>query len=90
MAMQYSASFLGTYIDAVYHTAIVFDGVEYLYGAGVQTCVPGSSHHGRPMEIIDLGTTSLPQDVIAEYLTSLKEIYTIEVSPLGRPTEEPV
>lgn len=31
------------------------------------------------MEIIPLGATSLPQEVIAEYLTSLKEIYTAEV-----------
>lgn len=31
------------------------------------------------MEIIPLGITSLPMDVIAEYLESLKQIYTIEV-----------
>lgn len=33
------------------------------------------------MEIIRLGKTSLPQDVIAEYLDSLKKIYTREVIP---------
>ena len=32
------------------------------------------------MEVIDLGESSLPQDVILEYLSSLKEIYTAEVS----------
>jgi thiol-disulfide isomerase/thioredoxin len=30
------------------------------------------------MEIIPMGSTSLPEDVIAEYLESLKEIYTAE------------
>ena len=84
---QFSAGFLGTHIEAVYHTAIVFGGIEYLYGAGVQTCIPGSSHHGRPMEVIDLGATSLPQDVILEYLSSLKEIYTAEVSMLDLPLQ---
>ncbi|KAI9852521.1 MAG: hypothetical protein M1824_001870 [Vezdaea acicularis] len=78
LARQMSRDFLGIQIDAVYHTAVVFGGVEYLYGAGVQTCVPGSTHHGQPMEIIPLGITSLPMDVIAEYLESLKQIYTIE------------
>ena len=33
------------------------------------------------MEIVHLGKTSLPQDVIAEYLESLKRIYTAEVMP---------
>lgn len=75
-----SPSLLGIKIDAVYHTAIVLGGVEYFYGAGVQTCYPGSTHHGRPMEIIRLGRSDLPLDVILEYLESLKQIYTAEVS----------
>ncbi len=31
------------------------------------------------MEIIELGETDLPMEVILEYLESLKEIYTPEV-----------
>ncbi|KAL6721749.1 hypothetical protein ACLMJK_000854 [Lecanora helva] len=75
---QMSASFLGTQIDAVYHTALVFGGVEYFFGGGVQTSYPGRTHHGKPMEVIPLGTTHLPIEVIMEYLESLKEIYTME------------
>ncbi|KAK5165966.1 hypothetical protein LTR04_000964 [Oleoguttula sp. CCFEE 6159] len=78
MARQMSRSFLGIQIDAVYHTAVVFGGIEYFFGAGVQTCYPGSTHHGAPMEIISLGTTQLPLEIILEYLESLKEIYTAE------------
>ena len=74
-----SGQLLGTQIDAVYHTALVFGGIEYFFGAGVQTSYPGRTHHGRPMEVIPLGTTQLPLEVISEYLESLKEIYTIEV-----------
>ncbi len=74
-----SASFLGIHIDAVYHTALVFGGAEYFFGAGVQTSYPGRTHHGKPMEVIPMGTTHLPVEIILEYLESLKEIYTTEV-----------
>ncbi|KAI9837249.1 MAG: hypothetical protein M1819_000323 [Sarea resinae] len=82
VARQMSASFLGIQIDAVYHTSLVFGGVEYFYGQGVQACYPGGSHHGSPMEIIPMGTTSLPEEVISEYLESLKVIYTPEAYDL--------
>jgi thiol-disulfide isomerase/thioredoxin len=74
-----SMQFLGTQIDAVYHTSIVLDGIEYYFGQGVQTSSAGATHHGRPMEVIKLGQTALPIEVILEYLESLKEIYTAEV-----------
>ncbi|KAK4691498.1 desumoylating isopeptidase 1, partial [Lecanoromycetidae sp. Uapishka_2] len=73
-----SASFLGVQIDAVYHTALVFGGIEYFFGGGVQTSYPGATHHGKPMEIIPMGTTHLLIEVILEYLESLKEVYTME------------
>ncbi|KAI9894134.1 MAG: Kinesin [Vezdaea aestivalis] len=78
LARQLSMQLLGTQIDAVYHTALVFGGVEYLFGAGIQTCTPASSHLGNPVEIIDLGQTCLPEYVIAEYLDSLRKTYTPE------------
>ena len=74
-----SRNFLGIHIDAVYHTALIFDGIEYFFGAGVQTSYAGATHHGRPMEIIPMGRTELPLEIILEYLESLKEIYTVEV-----------
>lgn len=77
-----SAAWLGTQIDAVYHTSLVFGGIEYFFGAGVQTCYPGHTHHGRPMEIVPMGQTHLGMDVIMEYLESLKTIYTAEVGTL--------
>ncbi|QIW95130.1 hypothetical protein AMS68_000648 [Peltaster fructicola] len=78
MARNMSRQLLGIQIDAVYHTAIVFGGIEYFFGAGVQTCYAGSTHHGRPMETIPLGVCNLPMDVVMEYLESLKAIYTPE------------
>ncbi|KAF1957708.1 DUF862-domain-containing protein [Byssothecium circinans] len=78
LARSLSQQFLGTQIDAVYHTSIVLDSIEYYYGQGVQTCRAGTTHHGAPMETIHLGQTHLPIEVILEYLESLKTIYTAE------------
>ncbi|KAI4734028.1 DUF862-domain-containing protein [Aureobasidium sp. EXF-12298] len=78
LARMMSQGLLGIHIDAVYHTSLVFGGVEYFYGAGVQTCYPGSTHHGQPMEKIKLGKTEIPLDDILEYLDSLKDTYTAE------------
>jgi len=69
----------GTQIDAIYHTSIVMNGVEYYYGQGIQTAAPGTTHHGQPMERLKLGTTELPTEVIEEWLGSLADIYTPEV-----------
>ncbi|CAD0097656.1 unnamed protein product [Aureobasidium mustum] len=78
LARMMSQGLLGIHIDAVYHTSLVFGGAEYFYGAGVQTCYPGSTHHGQPMEKIKLGKTEIPLDDILEYLDSLKETYTAQ------------
>ncbi|CAG8925596.1 unnamed protein product [Penicillium salamii] len=78
LARMYSLALTGTQMDAIYHTSIVLNGTEYYFGQGIQTSVPGSTHHGQPMEVVKLGTTELPSDVIEEYLGSLATIYTPE------------
>lgn len=70
----------GVQIDAIYHTSLVFGGVEYYFGSGIGRAVPGSTHHGRPMEIQPMGRTELPAEVIEEYIQSMEQIYTPEVS----------
>lgn len=82
LARQLSRQFLGIHIEAVYHTSIVFGGIEYFYGAGVQTCYPGTTHHGAPEDVIPLGRTQLEMGDILEYLESLKKIYTPETYDL--------
>lgn len=53
--------------------------MEYYYGQGIQTAAPGSTHHGQPMERLHLGKTELPNEVIEEWLGSLRAIYKPEV-----------
>ena len=74
-----SQQFLGTQIDAIYHTSIVIEGIEYYFGQGIQTCAAGATHHGKPMEVIQMGQTALPMEIILEYLESLKTVYSAEV-----------
>jgi len=78
MARQYSLALTGVQIDAIYHTAVVFGGVEYFFGQGIHRKVPGSTHHGRPMKVVKMGKTDLPLEVITEYIDSLESIYTPE------------
>lgn len=85
-----SAAFLGVQIDAVYHTAIVMEGIEYLYDGGIKTARPGMTHLGKPMRIVELGKTELPMEVIMDYLESLKEIYTAQVSCPDSMVEHPL
>lgn len=78
MARQYSVALTGVHIDAIYHTAVVVGGVEYFFGQGIHRKIPGSTHHGRPMEVMRMGRTDLPLEVIDEYIQSLETIYTPE------------
>lgn len=70
---------LGIQIDAVYHTSIVLNGVEWYFGHGVNsTSPPGTTHHGKPMEVISLGETELPEEVVVEYIDSMRAEYSPE------------
>lgn len=84
LAKQMSAGLLGFQLDAIYHTSIELDGMEYVYDGGIRTIRPGTSHLGQPLERIHLGKTELPMEVIVEYLDSLREIYTPQAYDLFR------
>ncbi|PWN21940.1 DUF862-domain-containing protein [Microstroma glucosiphilum] len=79
LARQLSASLLGRQIDAVYHTSIVIKYStprEFFFGQGISVTSPGGSHHGRPMEIVPLGSTSIDEETWNEILQDLRGRYT--------------
>ncbi len=86
MAKDLSLSVLGFQLDAVYHTSIELFGREYVYDGGILDINPGSSHLGRPMQRLRLGRTMLPMEVIRQYLTSVRSIYTAEVQSIAQKT----
>ncbi|KAI0244462.1 hypothetical protein L0F63_001760 [Massospora cicadina] len=63
---------------ALRHTSVVVYGKEIYYGQGIFVVNPGTTHHGPPLEIVDLGTTELPEEVFFEYLEELQDSYTPE------------
>ncbi|KAI0883253.1 P-loop containing nucleoside triphosphate hydrolase protein [Annulohypoxylon maeteangense] len=84
LAKQLSFSLLGFQLDAIYHTSIELEGMEYVYDSGINVIKPGTSHLGSPLERIHLGKSELPMEIIVEYLESLKEIYTPQAYDLFR------
>lgn len=82
MARSMSMGLLGFQLDAIYHTSIELQGREYVYDGGIVSIVPGSSHLGRPLERLYLGTTQLPMDVVEEYIESVRPIFTLEAYDL--------
>ncbi|KAI0595654.1 hypothetical protein F4775DRAFT_595098 [Biscogniauxia sp. FL1348] len=84
LAKQMSMGMLGFQLDAIYHTSIELEGMEYVYDGGINAIHPGSSHLGRPLQRLHLGKTDLPLEVIVEYLDSLREIYTPQAYDLFR------
>lgn len=84
LARQMSMSLLGFQLDAIYHTSIELDGVEYVYDSGINTIRPGSSHLGRPLQRLLLGKTDLPIEVIVEYVDSLRDVFTPHAYDLFR------
>ncbi|ODH38308.1 hypothetical protein ACO22_02409 [Paracoccidioides brasiliensis] len=71
LARELSLAITGTQIDAIYHTSLVFGGIEYFFGRGIQQAPPGTTHHGDPIERINMGTSELPIEVVNEYMESL-------------------
>ncbi len=82
MARQFSFALLGKQLDAVYHTSIVMEGVEYVYDGGLTTMKAGTSHLGHPPEKKDLGKTRKSMHEILEHFEFLKHHYRSDVSNL--------
>ncbi|KAF5295186.1 hypothetical protein FQR65_LT10574 [Abscondita terminalis] len=74
MASMISPLLIGKRIEGIWHTSIVVYGREYFFGSqGVESCNPGSTALGRPLQIIELGETQIPYTVFIEYLSGLGE-----------------
>ncbi|KAE8209109.1 hypothetical protein CF327_g6864 [Tilletia walkeri] len=76
MARQLSLAMTGKFFEAIYHTGIIVHGREYFFGQGIFTCVPGQSHHGQPLQIIELGRTAIDKETWVEMLAELRTRYT--------------
>ncbi|RDB15260.1 hypothetical protein Hypma_004803 [Hypsizygus marmoreus] len=78
MARQLSRQLTGRQIDGIWHTSVVVFGNEIFYGQGINTTLPGRSHHGAPLQVIDMGETAIDEETFDEYVTEMKEHYTAD------------
>jgi hypothetical protein len=82
MARALSPSLLGIQIDAIYHTSIVVRGIEHYFGGGINVAPAGTTPFGHPIQVIDLGTTFLEEEIIESLLIELSGRFTPEAYSL--------
>ncbi|KAI0755121.1 PPPDE putative peptidase domain-containing protein [Daedaleopsis nitida] len=78
LARQLSRQLTGRQIDGIWHTSVVVFGKEVFYGQGILITKPGQSHHGTPLQVIDMGETALDEETFDEYLAEIREHYTAD------------
>ncbi|KAF8650336.1 hypothetical protein AX16_005277 [Volvariella volvacea WC 439] len=78
MARQMSLQLTGRHIDGIWHTSIVVFGKEIWYGQGINSAAPGHSHHGQPLQILDMGETLLDEETFNEYIHEIRSHYTAD------------
>ncbi|KZT11835.1 DUF862-domain-containing protein [Laetiporus sulphureus 93-53] len=78
LARQLSGQLTGRQIDGIWHTSVVVFEREIFYGQGILETRPGQSHHGRPLEVIDMGETAIDEDIFNEYLNEMRQHYTAD------------
>ena len=84
MARAMSPALLGRQIDGVWHTGIVVHGQEYYFGGGIQVGYPGGTHFGRPMQVIPMGETHIPEELLQEFLAEISPRFTMHTYNLLR------
>ncbi|THH11667.1 hypothetical protein EW145_g508 [Phellinidium pouzarii] len=78
LAKQLSLQLTGKQIDGIWHTSVVVFGKEVFYGQGVDTTLPGRSHHGEPLQVVDMGETAIDEDTFNDYLQEMSAVYTAD------------
>ncbi|PLW44631.1 hypothetical protein PCASD_05147 [Puccinia coronata f. sp. avenae] len=74
LARSMSLGWTGRQFEAIWHTSVVYDNqVEIFFGQGITTCSPGQSHHGKPLKIMDLGSTMIDPQTLMEYIDGLRQ-----------------
>ncbi|KAI3639563.1 hypothetical protein MIR68_002257 [Amoeboaphelidium protococcarum] len=78
LARQMSMAYMGTQVDAIYHTSVVVFNTEWWFGGGISNSRPYSSPHGRPIEVVDMGVTHIDADTFTDYLNELRNVWTAD------------
>jgi len=72
LAAQLSAALTGHKIDGIWHSGVVVGGVEYYWGGELIAEPAGTTQYGRPVRVISLGRTYIPDDIIREFIDDVR------------------
>ncbi|KAH7884948.1 PPPDE putative peptidase domain-containing protein, partial [Phlebopus sp. FC_14] len=78
LARQLSLALTGRQIDGIWHTSVVVYNMEIFYGRGISVTLPGGSHHGTPLHVLDIGQTEVDKETLTEYIAQMREEYTAD------------
>ncbi|KAI0279227.1 PUL domain-containing protein [Russula aff. rugulosa BPL654] len=78
MVKAMSMQVVGRQIDGIWHTSVVVFNKEIFFGPGIVITTPGQSHHGQPLQVIDMGETALDEEIFEEYLAEMRDHYTAD------------
>ena len=70
-AKDLSPLLLGKQIEAIWHTGVVFGGVEYYFGQGINRAPAGQTPFGQPNQVISMGNTFVPASIAEEVISDL-------------------
>lgn len=74
LAAMYAPMILGINLEAIFHTSVVVHGKEHYIDQGIKvTDRPGSTKYGIPKEVLNMGTTGVPSELLTEFLEDLKQ-----------------
>lgn len=78
MARNFSEPLLGMNVQGIWHTGIVAYGKEFYFGAGITADSPGCTPFGKPIEVLEIGTTTVPLRLLSRFLDALQAKYTAD------------
>ncbi|KAG6333812.1 hypothetical protein ID866_5272, partial [Astraeus odoratus] len=78
LAREISMQLTGRQIDGIWHTSVVVFGKEIFYGQGIVITLPGKSHLGSPLRVLEMGETAIDEETFEQYLIQMRERFTAE------------
>ena len=78
LAAALGPALLGKAVGGVWHTGVVVFGEEYFFGDGICSAAAGRTHFGRPREVLQMGETFVPRDVLQEWVEASRAEFSRE------------
>ena len=78
LAAALGPALLGKAVGGVWHTGVVVFGEEYFFGDGICSAAAGRTHFGRPSEVLQMGETFVPRDVLQEWVEASRAEFSRE------------